>query len=239
MAFPTTGILDDFDRADGTASFTGAGWTQQIEGANSGTLTISSNRVGVSANGTGESSSAWHNAATYTDCEVYCTVATKPGSGNPTELYARLQSPGSSAVDGYVLYQWTDAGTDYFEVARIDNGAATVLGATMSQELSAGDSFGMSVIADVIEVWYKPAAGAWTSLGTRTDSTYSAAGYLGLGLWFSTVRVDDFGGGEVVSVTLDEALPDADVTTTGWTTTPLWSKVNDASDATVITATAS
>jgi hypothetical protein len=30
-------------------------------------------------------------------------------------------------------------------------------------------------------------------------------------------------------------LPDADTTTTGWTTTPLFSKINDASDATVIT----
>jgi hypothetical protein len=37
---------------------------------------------------------------------------------------------------------------------------------------------------------------------------------------------------------LDDCLPDADVTTTGWTTTPLYSKVNDESDATVIQATA-
>lgn len=41
------------------------------------------------------------------------------------------------------------------------------------------------------------------------------------------------------SLTLDNCLPDADVTTTGWTTTPLFSKVNDSSDATVIQATAS
>ncbi len=33
--------------------------------------------------------------------------------------------------------------------------------------------------------------------------------------------------------------PDADLATTGWTTTPLFSKVNDQSDATVVTATAS
>lgn len=32
--------------------------------------------------------------------------------------------------------------------------------------------------------------------------------------------------------------PDADVATTGWTTTPLYSKINDSSDATVIQATA-
>lgn len=38
---------------------------------------------------------------------------------------------------------------------------------------------------------------------------------------------------------LDSVLPDADVITTGWTTTPLYSKINDGSDATVIQATAS
>lgn len=41
------------------------------------------------------------------------------------------------------------------------------------------------------------------------------------------------------SIELDNCLPDADITTTGWTTTPLYSKINDASDATVIQATAS
>lgn len=39
-------------------------------------------------------------------------------------------------------------------------------------------------------------------------------------------------------VTLDTCLPDADIVTTGWATAPLFSKVNDASDATVIQATA-
>jgi hypothetical protein len=34
-------------------------------------------------------------------------------------------------------------------------------------------------------------------------------------------------------------LPDADLATAGWTTAPLFSKVNDSSDATIITATAS
>lgn len=34
-----------------------------------------------------------------------------------------------------------------------------------------------------------------------------------------------------------EILPDADTVTTGWTTTPLFSKLNDGSDATVVTAT--
>jgi len=37
---------------------------------------------------------------------------------------------------------------------------------------------------------------------------------------------------------MQTVLPDADTVTTGWTTTPLYSKINDSSDATVVTATA-
>lgn len=42
-----------------------------------------------------------------------------------------------------------------------------------------------------------------------------------------------------IQVTLDIIFPDADITTTGWSTAPLFSKVNDNSDSTVIQATAS
>ena len=42
-----------------------------------------------------------------------------------------------------------------------------------------------------------------------------------------------------LSITLNSCLPDADIVTPGWTTTPLYSKVNDSSDGTVIQATAS
>jgi hypothetical protein len=40
------------------------------------------------------------------------------------------------------------------------------------------------------------------------------------------------------SIPTDIVLPDADIVTTGWSTAPLFSKINDASDATVIQATA-
>jgi hypothetical protein len=50
--------------------------------------------------------------------------------------------------------------------------------------------------ADNITVYYKAAAGSWTSLGTRTDSSYTGAGYVGLTMYYySDRRLDDFGGG--------------------------------------------
>lgn len=44
---------------------------------------------------------------------------------------------------------------------------------------------------------------------------------------------------KVYYLEVDTVLPDADIVTTGWTSTPLFSKINDGSDATVIQATAS
>lgn len=51
-----------------------------------------------------------------------------------------------------------------------------------------------------------------------------------------TVNATGYPGPATSSQTL---LPDADLAAGGWTTSPLWSKVNDSSDATIITATAS
>lgn len=57
-------------------------------------------------------------------------------------------------------------------------------------------------------------------------------------VYFDDLRVSTTGwiGPTAVGQTL---LPDADVAEGGWTTAPLFSKVNDSSDATIITATAS
>jgi hypothetical protein len=59
---------------------------------------------------------------------------------------------------------------------------------------------------------------------TNTDGTARESFYMAFG--------DTASAGQTI-------LPDADTVTTGWATAPLFSKVNDASDATVITATSS
>lgn len=78
---------------------------------------------------------------------------------------------------------------------------------------------------------------SWSQL-LSLDGNGTADWYVGLWKWGSAASVTDWLG-EPSGPTLDSCLPDADITTTGWTTTPLFSKVNDASDATVIQATAS
>jgi hypothetical protein len=82
--------------------------------------------------------------------------------------------------------------------------------------------------------------GSSTTTSEATLSSFDADGFtLNYGTADATARTIiaiAFKDNESTGQTI---LPDADTVTTGWTTTPLFSKVNDASDATVITATSS
>ncbi len=50
-----------------------------------------------------------------------------------------------------------------------------------------------------IRAW-KTVAGVWQQVGTdQTDATYSAAGQIGIEVPESNARIDDFGGGTVVT----------------------------------------
>lgn len=88
------------------------------------------------------------------------------------------------------------------------------------------------------------ATGIATAAGTGTGLGDVRLGFVnGVPASPFTVYYDDFAvdtagwiGPAAVGPT-QAVLPDADTTTTGWTTTPLFSKINDASDATVITST--
>lgn len=57
---------------------------------------------------------------------------------------------------------------------------------------------GLTASGSSLQMWYKPAAGSWTQVGTpRTDSTYLAGGYLGVKIQQSgatVVGLDSFGG---------------------------------------------
>lgn len=93
---------------------------------------------------------------------------------------------------------------------------------------------------------YIATIGSTRSMTNNTDGLVIGSGYGGGSYfdgWLQHAAVFDYALTEAqlqsLVLVLDTCLPDADVTTTGWSTAPLFSKVNDASDATVITATAS
>lgn len=242
MAFPTTGVLETFTGSNGTSP-PNSNWSNGIDGGSG--IEIQGNQADT-AHVTNSYGGGWWNAAQFgPDVEAFVSVASKSEENDQIGLAIRVQSPGNAGTwDGYVI-NWDSklAATDEISVWVITNGSGTQLGATIMQEMAAGDKLGVEMIGNSLKV-YRYNGGTWTLLATRTDSTYTGAGFIGLNLRNANatggnMRADDFGGGTVVTLTLDSCLPDADLATTGWTATPLFSKVNDASDATIITATAS
>lgn len=189
MTFPTTPILDTAVRAN-EGPPPSANWTTPA--AASG-FNITSNKFA----GTGAGNvSVWNPRTFGPDCECYLTVDTLEGVSSSFSVVARAKDTGSLAtIDGYAVAHNQLAGTDTIQIQVLTNGAAVTLGANFNQEVAAGDSLGIRVFGSTIEAWYKSGALAWTLLGSRTDSTYAAAGSLvmiGLG---TTGRYSNFGGG--------------------------------------------
>ena len=196
--FPSTGIIDNFNRADGGI---GSGWTADPYGVGSAGLNIASNQ----ARSTGASyQESYRTTPTYgPDVEGYLTITTVGGNGQEIAIGIRLQSPGTAGVDAYYILLTFATGTDTVQIYRVDNQAGTLLGATINQEFLVGDKLGVLMIGSTVYVLHKKLSGGnWYVLGSRTDSTYSSAGYLALTIENTTIRVDDFGGGPVAKFAL-------------------------------------
>lgn len=188
-SFPVNGVLDDFNRANQSAP-PSANWTTGIDGGANGFAVTSNTATPV-----GDPSSMYWNASNFgPNVEVYVTLAST--TPTPTRVYFRLQQEGTAGFDGYVVLAYSDGN---FYVYRVDNGTQTQLGASIAQSIAMGDSIGASMVGSTITVYYKSGAGSWTSLGTRSDGTYTGAGKIGVSTFDSTagVNLDNFGGGTI------------------------------------------
>ena len=180
--------LDAFNRTENPLSDAGR-WTNGINGSVETGLNTTSNTLACSKTTT---CTAWRNAAQYgPDVEVWGRLSTLPGVNNQLRLLARIQQPGTSTYDGYMLRPNQLAGTDQVLIERVDNGAIVNL-LTVNQELAAGDVFLLRVKGSTVEAWRNDGS-AWSRLGTTTDSTYAGVGFVGVGMRGTTGRADDFG----------------------------------------------
>lgn len=197
MPFPTTGVLDDFNRADGDIT-TGSNWVVfPLFNAN---LDIISNQVGSSAGGTDGNI---YNTSYGPDVEVYTTVKVVPPAGDAVELWFRITN---STVGNETMYlaqfsMVTGSNNDTAALHKFVNGSFTgdIGGAiSLGVDYATDDVLGIRMVGDTV-TFYRNG----TSIGTRTDSSISAAGLLGLSMPSSDAsgRVDDFGGGTFVAAT--------------------------------------
>jgi len=231
MAVPTNGVLDNFNRADGSV---GANWSVAM--ADYPVPGILSNEL----NWPQYPSMYWNPTLFNADQESFVKCVTSIYNAKRGHLL-RFTNPNSAVENGYHVL-CTNGESCYASLNKIVAGDQTEI-AYANWVMDPTDVWSwVTIIGSVIKLYGSADGITWTLRTTWTDTTFSGGGYIGL--WSQNNgsgpfgRMDNFGGGNVVSVTLDNCLPDADITTTGWTTTPLYSKVNDASDATVIQATA-
>lgn len=191
MAFPTTPILDNFNRAD--SGTLGSNWT--ISGDVD--LAISSNQAAPSS--AAAFNNDYYNVKTFLNCEAYVTVNVKPTNGDLMGLQARFQSGGET----YYLEIISDAGTDTWALGYFDGISSGFELDSGTQEITNGDSFGIACIGSSIQAWYKSGAGAWTLLSSKEDTTLTADGFLGLyaePAADTNIRFDNFGGGNAVNM---------------------------------------
>lgn len=199
MPFPTTPILDTFTGADENPITTN--WTCPLWSTDGNLRRLSNalTKPGASFD------SGYYDLATFgPNCEIWGTLVTKTTTDlDYIRLCARMTDAGTATPDGYSLHVETRAaGNDKWTITRIDNGGPVPIGVSPEQEVANGDGIGLSIIGDQLEAWHR-ASGIWSLLFTRTDSTYSTAGYLGVDMkgGAGTIVFDDFGGGTIGGVT--------------------------------------
>jgi len=190
MAFPTTGLLDAFTRAneDPLAS----GWLGPVRPAvNSARLVSNEVRQQVAGDGT-----TYFNTSYAADQEAWFLVNTLPGSGGSISLLGRIRDPGLGTDD---FYQWTyTVGTGWRMFVVIDD-AYTQLGSTVSTPaMSAGEKIGLELTTNS-QKGYHYTAGSWSVITTTTDSQIATGGFIGIEMADATAAVDDFGGGNIGS----------------------------------------
>lgn len=189
MAFPTTGLLDQFTRGD-EGPPPSASWTTMDQGHKVVSNQCDTNAVGEDTFVSG------YNASTYgPDSECYFTAVVVNDFGEG--VFARLTTLVLATTDGYLYWR---SSTNVTRLYRTDNGGFTQLGADgPAFTIANGDKLGIECIDDSIKGYIDDGGAGWAEEIARTEGTYGDAGYLGIrsnpGAG-DTGTIDDFGGGD-------------------------------------------
>jgi hypothetical protein len=196
-AFPTLGIIDDFNRANEDPVSGGGIWSSSpLLTGGSGAMAVISNQLALSA----AAFSSCRLAAIHgPNFEFYVTQAVAAVDGATLWfMVGRLINPNSASESGYFFYTGKAAATDTGSLGTMTNGSNTDLGAAIEQEFSVGDAGGFEVIGNTLAAYRKASGGAWALITTRSSNLYNSAGALGFSTGNNTtVRYDDVGGGTI------------------------------------------
>jgi hypothetical protein len=105
-----------------------------------------------------------------------------------------------------------------YQYHRADNGVHTQLGATVTgSTFGNNDLLGLEMIGAALIIYTKIGGGGWGAIDAgRSDSTYTAAGQLGIRVEVDVGRLDDFSGGTVVAAVTAKASQSIVRSVGGW-----------------------
>ncbi len=193
MPFPTTSLIDAFDRADENPVAAPWGGAPTRTVANQDNIRILSNQLARGA-GAQSGGGGWYATSYAADQEAWLTVATMSAAGS-AGLNARIVSPNTGAVD---YYEWAyTVGTGWRMFKVVDN-VYTQIGSTVTTPaLASGDGTGFELIGSTLRGLHR-VSGVWSQIMFVTDTTLTAGGFIGAVMTDAAARCDDFGGGVVV-----------------------------------------
>lgn len=190
MAFPTLGILDNFNRGDEDPA---TNWTDLENG-----VEVVSNELQNDTAGTA-SCIAMYDVATYgADCEAYFTIVDAAYYCNA--VFLRGTTLVWATFDGYCIYSSRESSE--LRICRCDDGSLTELGAAVSWKAEDGDKIGGECIGSTIKGYVDDGGVGWAEKMSRSDATYGNAGYVGVRFQAGTDKfgqIDDFGGGTIAA----------------------------------------
>lgn len=188
MAFPTTPILDNFNRAN-TGPPPSVNWATPIFPGHTGLKVLSNLLVAGVAS---FCDSYWSATKFNANQEVYATLAIK--GANISALFTRLSNPGLASITGYFLY--LDVVNSLLQIYRMDNSTTAVLLNSLAHTFVNGERFGFTSIGKIHTGYMDTKNGKGFSFAlSASDATYSNSGYLGVQMGDATPALDDFGGG--------------------------------------------
>jgi hypothetical protein len=188
FGFTDATLLDSFTRAN-EGPPPSANWSGPLAAANG--LTVSTNTCRSVT--TGNQDGYWNVTTFGPDTAVSASMPDATGTtGQIMKLYLRVTTPGVGTADGYSCQFYPN--NPLVRIYRMDNGndQAAQLASTASVDVNDGHKVGCEMIGSTIKAWVDLGSG-WTEALSATDSTYSAAGYAGLGVSTTAMSFDDFG----------------------------------------------
>jgi hypothetical protein len=149
--------------------------------------------AGMTGSSSGAGSATWSAGSFPADQEVYLTVPVLPRAGGFFQVAGRVDTLGTTSISCYFLRVVPSAGR--WELRKKIRGATSVVVGSFSAPFAAGDAAGLRMSGSMLTAYRRTGNGAWARVGSATDTSIAAAGYVSFTLGDTTVRGGAIGGG--------------------------------------------